>query len=256
MVTGPARPLACPETFRRVRNVEHNDAVTDMQSRDLCPQCRNATAVHSMSELAAMARNQPARPNLGQLTGQQPGYAAPPQAPSQNPDYTQAQPGNSAQPQAGYAAEPQPSWGAEPQPGWAAEPQAGHGSGQQPISQAGRAGFDPSMIRRAFNESISDDIEGAVAGIALGAAAKFLTRSLGRRAQQAYNNKVVPALAQQQEAALREQDAIAERHPDLRACLTDQVFFLPSGGRVVPMPRAGMLTLQQSDAVVTQLRQY
>jgi hypothetical protein len=31
-------------------------------------------------------------------------------------------------------------------------------------------------------------------------AAKFLGRSLGRRAQQAYNEKIVPALAQQPDA--------------------------------------------------------
>jgi hypothetical protein len=250
--SGPGRPRPAlspgPKAFRPVRRFAHNGAVTDMQSKDPCPQCRNATAVHSMSELAAMARNQPARPNLGQLTGQQPGYTAPPQPQSGNPNSTQAQPG--------YAGEPQPGWAADPQQGWAAEPQPGHGSGQQSGSQPGRPVFDPSMISRAFSESVSDDIEGAVAGIALGAAAKFLGRSIGRRAQQAYNEKVVPALAQRQEAALSEQDAIAQRHPDLRACLTDQVFFLSGGGRVLPMPRVGMLTLQQSDALVTQLRQY
>lgn len=210
-----------------------------------------------MSELAAMARNsRPAQPSLGHLTSQQPGYTAPLQ--SGNPDTTQPQPGspNTTQPQAGHAAEPQPSWGAEPQPGWAAEPQAGHGSNQQSRSQSGRPVFDPSMLTRALGDSVADDIEGAVVGIGLGAAAKFLGRSIGRRAQQAYNEKVVPALAQRQEAALREQDAIAERHPDLRACFTDQVFFLSGGGRVLPMPRVGMLTLQQSDALVTQLRQY
>jgi hypothetical protein len=241
-----------------------------MQSKDPCPQCRDATAVHSMSELAAMARNsRPAQPNLGHLAGQQPGYSGAPQGQPGNPNYTQPQAGNpnytqpqagnpnSTQPQGGYAAEPQPSWGAEPRPGWAAEPrQSGHTSGQQPGAQSGRSGFDPSMITRALTEGVSDDIEGAVAGLALGAAAKFLGRSLGRRAQQAYNEKIVPALAQRQDAALSEQDAIAQRHPELRACLTDQVFFLAGGGRVLPMPRAGMLTLQQSDDLVTQLRQY
>jgi hypothetical protein len=232
-----------------------------MQSKDPCPQCRNTTAVHSMSELAAMARNsRPAQPNLGHLTGQQPGYSAPPQNQYQPPPASPstAQPGYSAepQPQGGYAAEPQPSWGAEPQPGWAAEPQAGHGSNQQSRSSSGRPIFDPTVLNQSLGEALGEGIEGAVAGVALGAAAKFLGRSLGRRAQQAYNEKIVPAMAQRQEAALAEQDAIAARYPDLRACLTDQVFFLAGGGRVIPMPRAGMLTLQQSDALVTQLRQY
>jgi hypothetical protein len=232
-----------------------------MQSKDPCPQCRNTTAVHSMSELAAMARNsRPAQPNLGHLTGQHPGYSAPPQNQYQPPPASPstAQPGYSAepQPQGGYAAEPQPSWGAEPQPGWAAEPQAGHGSNQQSRSSSGRPIFDPTVLNQSLGEALGEGIEGAVAGVALGAAAKFLGRSLGRRAQQAYNEKIVPAMAQRQEAALAEQDAIAARYPDLRACLTDQVFFLAGGGRVIPMPRAGMITLQQSDALVTQLRQY
>ena len=54
---------------------------------------------------------------------------------------------------------------------------------------------------------------------------------------------------------LREQIAIAERHPDLRACLTDQVVFLAGGSRVLPMAGLiGKLTVEQSDALVAQLR--
>jgi hypothetical protein len=66
---------------------------------------------------------------------------------------------------------------------------------------------------------------------------------------------VLPALAVRQEAMLREQIAIAERHPDLRACLTDQVVFLAGGHRVLPMPSlTGGFTVEQSDAVVARLR--
>ncbi len=54
---------------------------------------------------------------------------------------------------------------------------------------------------------------------------------------------------------LREQIAIAERHPDLRACLTDKVIFLAGGHRVLPMASVtGRLTVEQSDAVVARLR--
>lgn len=226
-----------------------------MQSKDPCPQCRSAMTVHSMTELAGMARNRPAQ-NLGHLAGLQPGYTAPPQ--SQPGPAAPPQPGYAGEPQPGYAGEPQPSWSGEPQPSWAAEPQSGHGANQQSGNWPGQGPvFDPTVLNRSLGEAVGEGIEGAVAGIALGAAARFLGRTVGRRAQQAYNQKVVPALAQRQEAALREQDAIAERHPDLRACLTDQVFFLAGGsGRVLPMPRVGMLTLQQSDALVGQLRQY
>jgi hypothetical protein len=73
--------------------------------------------------------------------------------------------------------------------------------------------------------------------------------------KRAYNERVVPAMAAKQEAMLREQIAIAERHPDLRACLTDQVVFLAGGSRVLPMAGLiGRLTLEQSDALVAQLR--
>jgi hypothetical protein len=73
--------------------------------------------------------------------------------------------------------------------------------------------------------------------------------------KRAYDERIVPAMAAKQEARLREQIAIAERHPDLRACLNDQVVFLQGGSRVLPMAGLiGNLTVEQSDALVAQLR--
>ena len=87
------------------------------------------------------------------------------------------------------------------------------------------------------------------------AATKFIGRSIGRRVKRAYEERVVPAMAARQETMLREQIAIAERHPDLRACLTDQVIFLAGGSRVLPMSSLSRgLTLEQADAMVAQLR--
>ena len=66
---------------------------------------------------------------------------------------------------------------------------------------------------------------------------------------------MLPAMAAKQDAMLREQIAIAERYPDLRACLTDNVVFLAGGSRVVPMSSLSRgFTLEQADAVVAQLR--
>ena len=79
---------------------------------------------------------------------------------------------------------------------------------------------------------------------------------MGRRVQQAYTEQVAPAMAARQDAVLREQVAIAERHPDVRACLTDNVIFLAGGDRVLPMPRLDTLTAEQADALVAQLRGY
>ena len=87
------------------------------------------------------------------------------------------------------------------------------------------------------------------------AATRIIGRAIGRRVKRAYDERVVQAVAAHQEAMLREQIAIAERHPDLRACLTDQVVFLAGGSQVLPMAGLiGRLTLQQSDALVAQLR--
>ncbi len=95
----------------------------------------------------------------------------------------------------------------------------------------------------------------------MGAAAKFVGKAIGRRVKRAYEERVVPAMAARQEATagrreamLREQIAIAERHPDLRACLTDQVIFLAGGSRVLPMSSVTGMTLEQADALVAQLR--
>jgi hypothetical protein len=252
----------------------HNVAVTDAQNMQPCPHCHSPMAVHSMSALAAMARSQPPQANLGRLAGLQSGYGAPSQnqprsgapdqtqagygAQSQNqpgygaPGQTQAGPPAPGQAQPGWTGEPQPSWSAEPQPGWAAEPEAGHGSSQQ---RSGRSGQGPVFNPDILGDALGDGIENAVASAALGAAARFLGGRVARRAQQAFTEKVVPALAQRQEAVFREQDAIAERYPDLHACLNDKVFFVAGGNRVLPMPSGRMLTLQESDSLVTQLRQ-
>jgi hypothetical protein len=67
---------------------------------------------------------------------------------------------------------------------------------------------------------------------------------------------VLATVAARRETMLREQITIAERHPDLRACLTDKVIFLAGGSRVLPMPSViGTLTTQPADALVAQLRE-
>jgi len=74
--------------------------------------------------------------------------------------------------------------------------------------------------------------------------------------QRTYDQPVRATLAAKQEEMLRTQIAIAERHPDLRACLTDQVIFLAGGSRVLPMVSISRgVTLEQADALVAQLRE-
>jgi hypothetical protein len=96
-----------------------------------------------------------------------------------------------------------------------------------------------------------------VAGLVMDAATKFVGRAISRRLKRAFDERVVPAMASRQEGVLQEQIAIAERYPDLRACMNDNVVFLAGGSRAVPVPRSnltGGFTLEQADAVVAQLR--
>jgi hypothetical protein len=86
------------------------------------------------------------------------------------------------------------------------------------------------------------------------AATKFIGGAIGRRVKRAYEERVVPTVSAKQDAMLREQIAIAERYPELRACLTDNVVFLAGGNRVVPMSSLRGFTLEQADAVVARLR--
>jgi hypothetical protein len=197
----------------------------------VCPQCGNTDAVHSIQELATMARAR-----LGQQG---------PMAP---------QPGMPSPPQPGTAT--QPGWAAEPQAGWMAEPQAG----PLPTSSGQRSSYQPRSYSGgdiSLGDSIGDDIAGAVLGAAAGAAARFLGRQASRRLQDRLTQQVLPAMAAKQQnmqSMLQTQIAIAERHPDLCACLNDQVIFLTGGSRTMPMPNLMTVTVEQADAMVARLR--
>jgi hypothetical protein len=216
-----------------------------------CPQCGSAAAVHAISELAALARNPLNQPQPGPAGGSPQGYEAGPQAAQQQ--------GWNAEPQAGA---PQ-GWNAQPQagppPGWAAEPQAGPPPGKRSGPLPG--GWSKNLGLGALSDA--DGLDDVVADIALGAVTRFIGRKVGRRVQQAVTDRmqqvvtdrVLPAMAARQ-AALGDQAVIAERHPDLRACFTDKVIFLAGGSRVVPLDSAGgLLTVEQADALVAQLRE-
>jgi hypothetical protein len=146
--------------------------------------------------------------------------------------------GDSAIPPSGFRAATPPGY---PSGGWQGPP-----PGYTPQQRPG-----PRWEGSGGGSSLGDD----VADVVLNAATKFIGRAISRRVKRAYNERVQPTLAARQEARLRDQIAIAERHPDLRACLTDQVIFLAGGSRVLPMASvAGGLTVEQSDGVVAQLR--
>jgi hypothetical protein len=135
---------------------------------------------------------------------------------------------------------PQPG----PQPGYQGEPWQSQPPPRQPRRLIGPEGGGGS-----------DTIEGAIADVVLGAATKALGGAIGRRMRRAFEEKVVPAMAARQESMARNRMSIAERHPDLRACLNDQVVFLAGGTRTIPLAQAmAVRTPEQSDALVAQLR--
>lgn len=202
-----------------------------------------------------MARSQLGQP--GYSGPPQPGYAGPPQPGAPQPGFGgQPQPGNTGQPQGGggFGGQPQPGppQPGGPQPGYAQQPRPGPPGGWRGIRSRTRDTSDGIDLGLG---DFGDDIAGAAMGIAAGAAAKFIGRKIGRKVQAAMTERVLPAMAARQQDVLQTQIAIAERHPDLRACLTDKVIFLAGGSRVLPMPNlARPLTIDQADALVAQLR--
>jgi hypothetical protein len=243
----------------------------------VCPQCGSAAAVHTIAEWAAMAQGQmtqqwqPGAPTPGYPAGPGPqsGFPAGPGPQSGFPDPSQYQqsgfPDPSQYQQSGFPDPSQYQWPPSPaepppvqQPGY----QTGPPPAPHPGNQAGptpaepwqsqppprrTSGWDSTGDATSFEEGIADAV--------LGAATKAIGRAIGSRMRRAYNERVVPAMAARQEAMLQQRTAIAERHPDLRACLNDQVVFLAGGTRVLPLASAlAVRTVEQSDALVAQLR--
>jgi hypothetical protein len=184
-----------------------------------------------------MRLGQPGTTAAGPGAQPQPGWAADPQPM-----------GGAGGQQPGWAADPQPIGPGSPQPGWAANPSPVSGSGNWPRSSGGV----PTTPSDAL-ASLGDDLAGAVGAAAAGAAARFLSRKVGRKVQDRLDQAMSTVAAKQQDT-LQQQITIAERHPDLRACLNDQVVFLAGGTHTQPMPNLSTITVEQADALVAQLR--
>ena len=236
----------------------------------MCPKCGSAAAVHTIAEWAAMAQGQMGQ--QWQPGAPMPGFPAGPGSPTGVPDPSQYQqsgvPDPSQYQQPGFPSprpDQRPPSQAEPppsqQPGYQAGPPPGYPAGSQPGQQPGYPAepwqSQPPARRTGGRDSVSDatSFEEGIADAVLGAATKAIGRAIGSRMRRAYSERVVPAMAARQEAMVRQRMAIAERHPDLRACLTDQVVFLAGGTRVLPLASAlAVRTVEQSDALVAQLR--
>jgi hypothetical protein len=126
-------------------------------------------------------------------------------------------------------------------------PESGYGQGPGPTPR-GSSGRDLPDF---------DSVEGAVAGVVMGAAARFIGKAIKNRMQRVAEERVMPTLNARTEQQRQEMVAIAQRYPELRACLRDQVIFLAGGTHTVPMSEVSLpqVTLAQADAVVARLRQ-
>jgi hypothetical protein len=140
---------------------------------------------------------------------------------------------------------PSQQYGSGPAPGPYAQPWYGpeSGSGSAPTTN------------RDWSVDTSPDQE--IANIVLGAAGRFIGKAIKNRMQRVAEERVMPTLNARAEQQRQEMAAIAQRYPELRACLRDQVIFLAGGTRTVPLSEVSLpqVTLAQADAIVARLRQ-
>jgi len=107
----------------------------------------------------------------------------------------------------------------------------------------------------------SADPSQEIANAVLASATRFIGRAVGKRARRSFDQQIMPNLEARAEQSMREsrleQDAIVQRHPDLRGCMRDQVIFLAGGTQAVPIADIPMpITLAQADALVGRLRAF
>lgn len=197
--------------------------------QSICPQCGNSEQVRTVRELFDMLNGMHEQTMQRASQFGQPGYG--PGYGSDDDDYDH------------YNVE-----GSDARPGM------GSWTGRRP-----RRGLDFDFDSSG---NIAEDIAGAAAGAAIAGALGFAGRALGRRMKKAFDERVVPAMqakaaqAQQQwEQSKADQEAIAQRYPELRGCMRDNVVFLDGGTRTVPIKDIKMpITADQADAVVARLR--
>ena len=151
-----------------------------------------------------------------------------------------------------------------PMPGPGPYQQPGSGPGPGPYAQPWYgpesgygSGPGPTSVRRDSYEADADSVEQAIANVVMGAAARFIGRAIKNKVQKVAEERIVPTLNARAEQQRQEMVAIAQRYPELSACLRDQVIFLAGGTRTVPLSQLNVsqVTLAQADALVAQLRQ-
>jgi hypothetical protein len=224
-----------------------NEAVNYGMQQAVCPQCGSSAEVRTVAELFDMLNGMHDQAMQQTQQGMQ-----------QGPYPGQGDPGPYGQNPQG----PPGSYGPNPQgPPPPQAPQGGQGSTYAGgYSDSGRAG-QPNSYRPADTE-FTGDIGKDIANAVLGGAGRFLGRAIGKKVQQTFQERVIPAMQakaaqaqQRQQQARDDQGMITQRYPDLRGCLRDQVVFLEGGTKTVPIAQIPMpITLANADALMSRLR--
>ncbi len=146
-----------------------------------------------------------------------------------------------------------------PMPGPGSSQQYGSGPAPGPYAQPWYGPESGSGSAATTNRDWSVDTppDQEIANLVLGAAGRFIGKAIKNRMQRVAEERVMPTLNARAEQQRQEMAAIAQRYPELRACLRDQVIFLAGGTRTVPLSEVSLpqVTLAQADAIVARLRQ-
>jgi hypothetical protein len=207
----------------------------------VCPRCGSSAQVRTVGELFDMLNGQQNQAWQNQQPGQFPG---------QGPYPYQGQ---------------GPNQGQEPYPGQQNSGQGGYTYAGTGYSDYGPNGPNNPNYRNSTqfpDFDSSGDIGQDIANAVLGSAFKFVGKKMAKKMQQAYEERIQPAMQaraaqtqQQWQQSRADQDTIVQRYPDLRGCMQDQVLFLEGGTRTVPISQIRMpVTVAQADTIVDQLR--
>jgi hypothetical protein len=85
------------------------------------------------------------------------------------------------------------------------------------------------------------------------ASAHVLRQTVGRRMKRYYQERLLPEADKNRTARHRQQLELAERYPDLRICISDQVIFVAGGSRAIPLNRLRRRRPADLDAAIGAL---
>ena len=228
--------------------------------QSVCPQCGSGADVRTVAELFDMLNGAQGGATQQAYPRQQTG----PDYPGTYPDYPAQgyqSPGSAGTNPGSAGTNPDHPYESYQGPGIPTADYQNQNQGPAPGYQ-GPDYPNSQRSRPAMDNVLGDDPAQEIANAVLGAAFKFAGRSIGKRMQRAYEEKIGPALEaraaqarQQWQQSRDEQAAIVQRYPELRGCLRDQVVFLDGGSRSVPITEIRMpVTLAAADALVARLR--